>query len=190
MMIGITGSIGAGKSMVGNLLRERGCQVVDADKAVHLLYRENAALRAAVVKAFGPQSLTNAGINRTFMANLIFKNEAARELLESLVYPVLIDYILSEKPNFVEAALLEKVPELVKVLDEIWVVDASVEVCLERLMKFRGFSEEDARRRLELQNHRNHRDFWEKAFVGKRIRFIDNSQGEKELREWLDRNYR
>ena len=83
-MIGITGQIGAGKSFVGQILRNRGFKVLDADKAVHELYRSNADLRKALVAEFGEESLTEDGVDRNFFANLIFKDESARKRLENL----------------------------------------------------------------------------------------------------------
>ena len=69
-MIGITGTIGAGKSLVGRILRDRKIRVIDADVAVHHLYRDDKNLRAAIAKEFGEDMLTEKGVSRTRMANL------------------------------------------------------------------------------------------------------------------------
>ena len=185
-MIGITGSIGAGKSLVGRLLRDRHIRVIDADVAVHHLYRDNVGLRAAIAKEFGDDILTEKGICRSRMANLIFGDPSARTRLESLVYPVLTEYLLRENPAFVEAALFENVPELVEHLDEIWVVTASEEVRLKRLVEKRDFTEEDARRRIELQRPRDSETSWLQRFPGKTVRFIDNSQDESSLEKQIE----
>ncbi|MBR1745060.1 MAG: dephospho-CoA kinase, partial [Fibrobacter sp.] len=87
--IGITGSIGSGKSFVGSLLRERGYMVLDADRQVHEVYRTSAPLRASIAQAFGAESLTPEGVDRKYLAGLIFKDDSARERLENLVYPYL-----------------------------------------------------------------------------------------------------
>lgn len=181
-MIGITGSIGAGKSLVGRLLRDREIRVIDADVAVHHLYRDDAGLRTAIADAFGADMLTEKGICRSRMADLIFKDPSARAKLESLVYPVLTRSLLRANPAFVEAALFENVPELVEKLDAIWVVTASEEVRLKRLIENRGFSEEDARRRIELQRPRDSEEFWRRLFPNTPVKFIDNSSDESVLR--------
>jgi dephospho-CoA kinase len=185
-MIGITGSIGAGKSLVGAILRERKIRVIDADVAVHHLYRDNQELRSAIAAGFGADMLTEKGISRGRMAKLVFKDPSARLRLESLVYPVLTDYLLRANPAFVEAALFENVPKLVEHLDEIWVVTASEGVRLKRLMEKRGFSEKDARCRIELQRSRDSEEYWQQLFPGKRLRFIDNTLDEDHLRTQIE----
>lgn len=184
-MIGITGQIGAGKSFVGRMLRERHIRVIDADVAVHHLYRDSASLRAAVAAEFGEESLTGNGVNKKFFADLIFKDASARARLEKLVYPELTRYILQENPAFVEAALLENVPEVVNALDEIWIVTAPADVRLERLTKNREMPLEDARRRMELQKAKDDVEYWRSLFPGKLLRFIDNSKDEAALKAEL-----
>jgi len=153
--IGITGTIGSGKSTVGECLRRRGLPVLDADACVHELYRDCDALRKELAEAFGPECLTADGVNRKFFADLIFKDDAAREKLEALVYPYLTDAVQKffeshSGPAFLEAALLHRIPQVVNLLDQVWLVDAPVKVRLERLV-LRGLSREDARRRIETQ---------------------------------------
>jgi dephospho-CoA kinase len=158
--IGIVGSIGSGKSFVGSLLRDRGFRFMDADEVVHELYRTSTDLRSVIRCAFGPYCLTQDGVNREFFADLIFKDHDARRRLESLVYPYLTQAVLDyfeepERPSergtrFFAAALMDKVPEIVKILDEIWVVTAPEDVRLQRLVS-RGLAEDDARRRMETQ---------------------------------------
>lgn len=181
MMIGITGTIGAGKSLVGRILRDRKIRVIDADVAVHHLYRDDKNLRAAIAKEFGEDMLTEKGISRSRMADLVFKDASARGRLEALVYPVLTQYLLRANPAFVEAALFENVPDLVANLDEIWVVSAARDVRKNRLVENRGFSEADAERRIELQSAKDSEGEWRKLFPGKKIRFIDNSGDEAQL---------
>ena len=180
-MIGITGTIGAGKSLVGRILRDRKIRVIDADVAVHHLYRDNESLRAAIANEFGEEMLTEKGVSRSRMADLVFSDSAARKRLESLVYPALTQYLLHANPAFVEAALFENVPELVAELDEIWVVCAARDVRKNRLIANRGFSEDDAERRIELQAAKEREDEWIRLFPGKNIRFIDNSGDEVHL---------
>ena len=153
--IGIMGTIGSGKSTVGEILRRRGLPVLDADACVHKLYRDCDALRKELAEAFGPECLTADGVNRKFFAELIFKDGSAREKLESIVYPYLTDAVrefFAANPSeaFLEAALLHRIPKVVEFLDQVWLVDAPAKVRLERLEQ-RGLSREDAERRIEAQ---------------------------------------
>ena len=153
--IGITGTIGSGKSTVGECLRRRGLPVLDADACVHELYRDCDALRKELAAAFGPECLTADGVNRAFFADLIFKDAAAREKLEALVYPYLTGsvqefFAAHSGPAFLEAALLHRIPQVVKFLDQVWLVDAPAKVRLERLVS-RGLSRDDAERRIDAQ---------------------------------------
>ena len=185
-MIGITGSIGAGKSLVGRILRDQKIRVIDADVAVHHLYRDDQSLRVAIAREFGENMLTEKGISRSRMADLIFKDTSARERLEALVYPVLTAYLLRANPAFIEAALFENVPELVEHLDEIWVVTATEKVRLRRLVENRGFTEEDARRRIELQRSRDSETYWKKLVPKINVRFIDTSSDETALKNFIE----
>ena len=153
--IGITGTIGSGKSTVGEILRRQGLPVLDADACVHALYRDCTALREKLAAAFGPECLIADGVNRKFFAELVFKDCSARERLESIVYPYLTDAVrefFAANPGeaYLEAALLHRIPKVVELLDQVWLVDAPAKVRLERLQQ-RGLSRDDAERRIESQ---------------------------------------
>ena len=187
--IGITGSIGAGKSFVGDLLRERGFQVLDADRKVHELYRDSTELRAEMALFFGESCLTPTGINSAMIADKIFADDNVRVKLEQIVYPYLtravVEFFKADAENatrdanaendadrcrFVEAALFSRAPSLVEMLDEIWIVDAPEDLRLQRLIG-RGLDEEDARRRI--QDQRGACD--ESLFMGKPVRKLLNT---------------
>ena len=199
LKIGITGSIGAGKSFVGGLLRERGFQVLDADRKVHELYRDCTELRAELANFFGEDCLTPTGVNSVMIADRIFADASAREKLEQIVYPYLTRAVelffaadaenaanvaAADSAKFVEAALFSRAPSLVEMLDEIWIVDAPENVRLQRLV-VRGLSESDAARRIENQRGACAPEL----FQGKRIRLLtndgDRSCVEMQLEEML-----
>ncbi|WP_405328333.1 dephospho-CoA kinase [Fibrobacter sp.] len=205
LKIGITGSIGAGKSFIGRLLRTRNFQVLDADRKIHELYRDSAGLRAEMASFFGEECLTPAGVNSALIADRVFADAGARVKLEQIVYPYLdraVAEFLDENAEngsgvssenavpltsaagscrFVEAALFSRDPELVKMLDEIWIVDAPENVRLERLVE-RGLSECDARRRIENQRGA----CVPELFPGKRIRTIMNDGDKMHVERQLD----
>ncbi|SIN82604.1 dephospho-CoA kinase [Fibrobacter sp. UWB11] len=197
LKIGITGSIGAGKSFVGNLLRARNFLVLDADRKVHELYRDCAELRAEMAAFFGEACLTPTGVNSALIADRIFADASAREKLEQIVYPYLTRSVAeffagdavgvsnenaADKCRFVEAALFSRAPSLVEMLDEIWIVDAPESVRLQRLVA-RGLSENDATRRIENQRGACAPEL----FPGKRIRAITNDGDRLRVESQLDK---
>ena len=198
--IGITGSIGAGKSFVGDLLRERGFQVLDADRKVHELYRDSTELRAEMALFFGESCLIPTGINSAMIADKIFADDNARVKLEQIVYPYLTRAVEgffkadaentlrdanaendADRCRFVEAALFSRAPSLVKMLDEIWIVDAPEAVRLVRLVN-RGLVESDAKRRIENQRGACAPEL----FPGKAIRTITNDGDRLRVEMQLD----
>ena len=196
LKIGITGSIGAGKSFVGALLRARNFQVLDADRKVHELYRDSAGLRAEMAAYFGEECLTPTGVNSALIADRVFADANARVKLEQIVYPYLNRAVAefftgeaadcpkesaADKCRFVEAALFSRAPELVKMLDEIWIIDAPECVRLERLV-LRGLSESDAKRRIENQRGACAPEL----FPGKRIRTVMNDGDKLHVEQQLD----
>ena len=202
LKIGITGSIGAGKSFVGALLRARNFQVLDADCKVHELYRDSAGLRAEMAAYFGEECLTPTGVNSALIADRVFADSKARVKLEQIVYPYLNRAVaefftgeaadsscetatqltrVADKCRFVEAALFSRAPELVKMLDEIWIIDAPESARLERLVH-RGLSESDAKRRIENQRGACAPEL----FPGKRIRTVMNDGDKLHVEQQLD----
>lgn len=202
LKIGITGSIGAGKSFVGALLRARNFQVLDADCKVHELYRDSAGLRAEMAAYFGEECLTPMGVNSALIADRVFADANARVKLEQIVYPYLNRAVAefftgeaadsssesaaqltsaADKCRFVEAALFSRAPELVKMLDEIWIIDAPESARLERLVH-RGLSESDAKRRIENQRGACAPEL----FPGKRIRTVMNDGDKLHVEQLLD----
>jgi len=149
-MFAITGLIGSGKSFVSSIIREAGFEVLDADALAHELYKENAELRKKIVQEFGDEGVTENGINRFYISKLVFSEPKKLELLESIVYPVLLNEIEKINPVFVEAAVLYKCPEFAKRMKEIWVVEANEDLRKERLLG-RGFAKDDVENRVRVQ---------------------------------------
>ena len=159
--VGICGKIGSGKSAVGVILEQQGALVLDLDMEMHALYAESRELRNRIEARFGSGCIQNGMVNRVALASLVFREPAALQDLESLVYPLLRrrveekleiakDHAHLLRMAAVEGALLFKWPDFAESLSEIWVVEAPDTVRLERLLK-RGLSKEDAERRMQVQ---------------------------------------
>ncbi|MFQ3650068.1 MAG: dephospho-CoA kinase [Gemmataceae bacterium] len=84
-VVGLTGSIGAGKSTVGRLFGLRGAEVIDADALGHAALTE---LREPIVAEFGPAILDQRGqISRTKLGAIVFADPQKRQALEAIVHP-------------------------------------------------------------------------------------------------------
>ena len=90
IVVGLTGSIGMGKSTVATMFADEGVPVFDADAAVHALQgpagRVVAAIEARFPDTTGPQ-----GVNRTALAEAVFGDSAALKMLEAIVHPAVAE---------------------------------------------------------------------------------------------------
>ncbi len=84
--VGLTGSIGMGKSTVAAMFADEGVPVFDADAAVHRLQRPGGKVVAAIERRF-PGTTGEGGVNRTALAEAVLGDDAAMEALEAIVHP-------------------------------------------------------------------------------------------------------
>lgn len=87
IILGLTGSIGMGKSATAGLFREEGTPVYDADAAVHALYASGGAAVAPLEEAF-PGVAENGAINRARLRDRVLDDAAAMKRLEAIVHPL------------------------------------------------------------------------------------------------------
>jgi dephospho-CoA kinase len=87
IIIGLTGSIGMGKSTTATMLRKLGCAVHSADSVVHRLLARNGAAVAAVAELF-PATLQDGAIDRQRLGALVFADPAKRQQLEAILHPL------------------------------------------------------------------------------------------------------
>jgi dephospho-CoA kinase len=156
--VGLTGGVASGKSTVAQMMRELGAVVVDSDRLAREVVDRGTPGLARVVAEFGPQMLTDDGeLDRARLASVVFADEAARKRLEAILHPL----IGAASAEVVEAApegalVVQDVPLLVEagmagMFDAVVVVDAPVELQVERMMRERGMTEQDARARIAAQ---------------------------------------
>jgi dephospho-CoA kinase len=157
-VIGLTGPIGAGKSLVAAMLRELGAKVIDADALVHDEQSRGTVGYSAIVQAFGTDVLgEDKEIDRKKLAAEVFADPKKLARLERIMHPRVIARILQARKMLndgdvmvVEAIkLLES--DLRNVCDEIWVVLAPRQLLLERL-RARGLPQAEADMRLARQS--------------------------------------
>ena len=156
-IIGLTGNIGTGKSVVRKMLEHLGAYGIDADALSHRAIAQGAPGYKPVIDAFGRWILDPDGqINRGKLSRLVFDNPDGMALLEKIVHPLVgqaVDLIIqrsSQSVIVIEAIkLLES--DLRKNCDSIWVIYAPPEIQLARLTRGRNMSEADARQRIAAQ---------------------------------------
>ena len=161
LRVGLTGSIAVGKSYVSGVLVELGCRVVDADVVARRVVEPGAEGLRRIVEAFGEWVLRPDGtLDRAAVSAVIFKDPAKRELINSLLHPLIIaeqDELLRrwelEDPRgvgVVDAALLIESGGHGR-FDKLVVVHCRPEVQLERLMRRNSLSREEAAARVAAQ---------------------------------------
>jgi dephospho-CoA kinase len=159
IIVGLTGSVGSGKSTVAQIFRELGAYVVDWDELARDVTRPQSRAWKEIVEYFGKDVLNeDLTINRQKLADIVFRDKEKMARLNQIVHPRVFEEdhrITNEIKNLDPDALIVKdVPLLFEarrpVLDKVVVVSASEETQLRRLEE-KGISREDAKKRIESQ---------------------------------------
>jgi dephospho-CoA kinase len=160
-IIGLTGPIAAGKDEVARLLKRQGVALIDADKLAHELYAPKTPAWHQLVKVFGSKILMRGGkVNRKKLGEIVFSDKKKLKQLNEIVHPALKKAVIEElklrtPPRLVRlrslqvrsgqansklrtlivinAAVLKEIG-LLNVVDKVWVVSASKENRLKRLI--------------------------------------------------------
>ena len=157
-IIGLTGNIATGKSVVRRMLEHLGAYTIDADSLSHRAIAKGAPGYQPIIENFGKWILDKDGeIDRTKLGNLVFRDTAALEKLEDIIHPLVhqaVDVLArraGQRVIVIEAIkLLES--ELRQMCDTVWVTYAPEEVQVERLMRKRNLKREEAQQRISAQS--------------------------------------
>lgn len=194
-VIGLTGNIACGKSTVARLLGELGVPVVDADAVAREVTSRGAPALEAIVREFGQAVLDESGaLDRKAMREVVFKDEARRKKLESILHPaiqarsreLISQHLKAGKPVVVyEAALLVETGRD-REFDGLLVVTCDAETQKERLIeRDSGMSAELAEQLAASQLSQD-----EKARRATWV--IENNDSmlelQKKVRAWFERN--
>jgi len=157
-VIGLTGNIGVGKSIVRQMLQHLGAYTIDADSLAHQAMLPGAPAYKPIVQAFGQFILgQDKKINRTLLGQIVFGNPEALKKLEDIVHPVVrqaVDILIKRAKQRVVVIEAIKLLEgnLAEAVDAVWVVDASPKTQYRRLVTKRKMTEAEARMRIQAQN--------------------------------------
>lgn len=164
LKVGLTGGIGAGKSEVSRLLVEHGAVLIDADRIAREVVAPGTPGLTAVVEAFGTDVLAPDGsLDRPKLGSIVFADPQKLAVLNAIVHPLVgarSRALEDAAPE--DAVVVHDVPLLAEnglaaLYDLVIVVDARPETQLDRLVRLRGMTEEDARARMAAQAPRDKR---------------------------------
>ena len=157
-VVGLTGNIATGKSVVRKMLEHLGAYGIDADALGHRAISKGAPGYSSVVETFGIWILgTDGQIDRAKLGRLVFSDPEAMDLLEDIVHPQVrqaIDILVRRSKHKIIVIEAIKLLEsgLRNYCNTIWVTDASEEIRLQRLINKRKMSEDDALERIHAQS--------------------------------------
>jgi dephospho-CoA kinase len=155
-LLGITGGVSSGKSLVANILKDIGVYVISADDIVHRLLNDPYIL-SRIREIFGNEVFEGEVLNRRKLAEIIFSDEKEREKLNHLIHPPVLSIMKEEIEKNKDIPIIAcEVPLLFEVgiedwFDEIWVVYAPIEKQIERTIKKFNISYESALKRVNSQ---------------------------------------
>ncbi len=180
LKVGLTGSIAVGKSFVCGVFRELGCHVLDADITARQVVEPGTEGLRSIVDEFGPSVLQPDGsLDRQKMGEVVFADVSRRNLLNSIVHPLVIEKqdlwinaVGEADPNgiaIIDAALMIESGGY-KRFDQLIVVWCEPAIQLQRLMSRDKLSETEARKRMDAQMPQEEK----KSFAD---HLIDTSEG-------------
>lgn len=154
--IGITGGMGAGKSVISEMMRCLGIPVYDADIASKKILNSNTKVKTQLIELLGEEIFSNGQLNRPLMAQLIFNNNELLLKTNAIIHPAVFeDFIAwSEAQNkevvACETAILFE-SGMVSYFDSILMVSAPLEIRIERCIKRNKFTREQVMERIAKQ---------------------------------------
>ena len=147
MMIGLTGGVGSGKSTVAALFERAGIAVVDTDAIAQQLTAPGGSALAAIARQFGSDFVGDKdGLKRAKMRERVFADEAARDMLEAILHPLIQAHVEQALPGIrgpygiiVVPLLFEKMTYR-RIVQRALVVDCSVATQIARITKRPGLT--------------------------------------------------
>lgn len=192
-VLGLTGSIGMGKTTAAGMLRRLGLPVHDADQAVHRLFSKGGRAVPAVERHF-PDVILDDAIDRKRLGERVFADDAALHLLESLVHPLVrqeaLDFLKRHRRRRSPLVVLD-IPLLYEtggedLCDHVIVVSAPLRIQRQRVLKRPNMNEETFRavlvRQLPDALKRRRADYVVQTGLGKALTFRQLSRIVRRLR--------
>ena len=185
LIVALTGGIGSGKSMVGQMFEDLGAVVVDSDQLAREVVERGSNGFDQVVAVFGDGVLKNGDLDRASLAELIFKDAKKRVQLEQITHPLIRKAFIKVIETAGEKSIvINQIPLLVESknnykFDHTITVVATEDVRSERLRK-KGFSSQQIQQRMQAQASDSERE----AICDT---VITNNASESELRDQVEK---
>ncbi|GAB3265044.1 dephospho-CoA kinase [Nocardioides dilutus] len=164
MRVGLTGGIASGKSTVAAMLVDLGAVLIDGDALAREVVARGTPGLAQVVEEFGEGILTPEGdLDRPALGRIVFADEEARRRLEAITHPLIFErYAELEAAAPPGSLVVHDIPLLAEsgradTFDAVVVVDVPVEVQVERMVRDRGWTRQEAESRIAAQASREDR---------------------------------
>jgi dephospho-CoA kinase len=179
LIVALTGGIGSGKSTVGELFQQLGAVVVDSDQLAREVVERGSSGFEQIVTLFGDEILKNGEINRSLLAEIIFKDPAKRKNLEQITHPLIrkaFADIVAKSGD--QAIVINQIPLLVESkyeynFDHVITVSTSEDKRIARLLA-KGYTQEQIQNRMKSQVSDADREKIADSI-------IQNNESEKEL---------
>ncbi len=156
LIVALTGGIGSGKSTVGELFQQLGAVVVDSDQLAREVVERGSSGFEQIVTLFGDDILKNGEINRSLLAEIIFKDPAKRKNLEQITHPLIrkafADIVAKSGDQMI---VINQIPLLVESkyeynFDHVIAVSTSEDKRIARLLA-KGYTQEQIQNRMKSQ---------------------------------------
>src|SRR5690625_884671 len=160
LVIGLTGSIGTGKSTIANQFKKLNIPVIDADLIAREVVEPGKEAYNEIVNTFGQEIVQEDGsLNRPRLGGIVFADENKRKILNSIIHPAIRREMLRQRDFYIEQGepcIVLDIPllfesKLTNFVDKIIVVYTSKENQLQRILKRDDISEEEALQRMNAQ---------------------------------------
>ncbi len=160
LVIGLTGSIGTGKSTIANKFRELNIPVIDADVIAREVVEPDTETYRKIVETFGEEILhDDRTLNRKALGSIVFSDEHKRKQLNAIIHPAIRKEMLRQRDDWIEKGkecIVLDIPllyesKLTHFVDKVIVVYVDEDVQLQRIVERDQSSKEEAKRRIAAQ---------------------------------------
>lgn len=154
-MIGISGGIGSGKSIVSRILRLKGHKVYDCDTEAKRIMASSSAIKQRIRDEISEEVTDGESLpDRLKLAEIVFSDEAKRRNLNAIVHTAVVEDVKTERRKWpvlwVESAILAE-SGLVEICDSIWRVEAPQGLRIENILRRDGYDVHQVQQRLKAQ---------------------------------------